>query len=291
MRARRIEWLSAVGAALICSGCFKSYVVVSFRPPEAVAAQAVTAATARYAEVRGAVKVVAVRAPGGCANEALSDRVDEGVGVTSRVVLQARCAIWLSELERALAAAGYQVVPWRDLLAAEGMEGAVHLAARKLGVDAVFAVAEIDMRPSVSAGSEAGAVVVSASDPDGALRGPFRLDPGQRRVILALVRERYRDGVVSGFTAAIDAIVLVPPGGEPIWSYRRAVAGALDGCGEPRMLLRGRSDTWRPVLPSRYPAPPADDGAAPDEDALLTRLRGAARTVAADLVARFQKGA
>ena len=90
---------------------------------------------------------------------------------------------------------------------------------------------------------------------------------------------------------AIDAIVLVPPGGEPIWSYRRAVAGALDGCGEPRMLLRGRSDTWRPVLPSRYPAPPADDGAAPDEDALLTRLRGAARTVAADLVARFQKGA
>ena len=81
---------------------------------------------------------------------------------------------------------------------------------------------------------------------------------------------------------------------------------ALEQAGTARRTPGGREggrrlpDRWQrvePDAPDIPPAsggpvtPPADDGAAPDEDALLTRLRGAARTVAADLVARFQKGA
>jgi hypothetical protein len=55
-------------AALGSTGCFKSYVVVSYKQTVRVNAPAELYSTPRYAAVRGQIKTVAVRAPDECSN-------------------------------------------------------------------------------------------------------------------------------------------------------------------------------------------------------------------------------
>lgn len=274
----------AVAAALtlFATGCFKSYVTVSFRPPSLPAGPADVHDGPRMQELRPAVKAVALRAPPACLADAGPVAAGPGLAARSRTILDARCDVLLGELERALAAR-YRVVPWRELAAAEREAGLAHLAAQRTSADLVLVVSDLAPLPLLVTDLEGAGVVLTNANPDGSPRGKTELSRKSERAIRDLVAERFPDGGLGGVAVQLELLALAAATGEPVWRYHRVLAADLDGARDFKMLLRGRSRTWRPV-PPRGRGAAAAEGA---EDAIRARIRELARTLARDAVDRF----
>ncbi len=287
MARPRCSWIALSTAALLSgTGCFKSYVAVTFRPLSETASQSTATATPSFHAVRGSMRTVALRAPAACLREATSSPRGAGVAVRTRTVLESRCTIWLGALEAALAAK-YKVVGWRELALRERDAGAS--GALGPGVELVLVVRELEAEPLLVSAADPQAVVLTAATARGAAVSGAK--PPSRRVdaaIRELVATRFPDGALVGVRATLDLAAVPGAGGGPIWTYAARVSDTLSGAMEPRMLLRGRRGSWRPVAPRGWkPGDAATAANATPVDPLEARLRELAAMLAADVVARL----
>jgi hypothetical protein len=278
----------SIAALLGTTGCFKSYVAVSFRPPVELGAEASASGTPALAQARSALKTVAVRAPSGCtSSEAEVSPAGAGVALRSRAILESRCESWLGELERALGTR-YKVVGWRDLARHDRLRSA---GGERTGADLIFQVRDLVVEPLLVASTDPRAVVLTRATPRAEARpGAKPLSPKAEQTIRRIVGARFPDGAVAGMRATIEIDAVPSSGGDPLWTYRGRVSDGLSGALEPRMLLRGRSRSWRPVAPRGWaPEDPGAAGAtaASPVDPVQARLRELAAAVADDVVARF----
>jgi hypothetical protein len=285
----RILQPATLASVLLLSGCFKSYVAVGFHPPPLPAQSGEIVSAEPYQKARGAVRRVALRAPTPCLGESAAQQGGGGLGNRWRAIQDSRCDVWLGELENALAGAGYQVTSWRKQAGTERIAGTPQAAARELGADLVLEVNDLVLTPVFAGVADDRTIGFDRSDSAGADRGPAALSDEEHAALVALVRERYPDGALTGLSATIDARAVAVGSGEPVWAYRRTTSDDLSAAQATRILLRGRGETWRPILPSsrgRAAAAPAGG-----EDPLQSRARDLARAIAKDLVTRFVSGA
>jgi hypothetical protein len=273
---------AALAVSLLGSGCFKSYVAVSFRPSSIPDAPAEVHESARMQELRPAVKVVAVRAPAACLAASQPAATGPGIAARSRTIVEARCDVVLDELERALAAR-FRVVSWRELAKAEKTAGLAHVAARQVGADVVLVVTDLAPYPLVVTDMSGPGVVLTNVNPDGSPRGKTDLSQTSDRVIREMAERRFPDGGLAGVALQLELTALAGSTGEPVWTYQRAVGADLDGARDFKMLIRGRSGTWRPVEPRGTHG--VVDAAA--EDSVRARVRTLAQQLARDAVERF----
>lgn len=280
MPRSRTPLVALAAVALVAeTGCFKSYVAVTFRPTDdAAAARATSAATPALEPLRASLQAVAVRAPARCGPEAAPSGRGGGVALRSRAVLESPCTVWLAELEKALAAK-YKVVGWKAVAA--GGDAAV----RDAGAELVLVVRELTAEPVlVSAADHRNVVLTPATARGEPEPGASPPSPRADRMIRAVAAARYPDGALAGVRAVVDLAAVPAGGGEPVWTYAARVADPLAGAGEARMLVRGRSGTWRPVTPRGWRPAAA---AAGSSDPVDTRLSELAAAVAADAVSRL----
>lgn len=269
--------------ALLASGCFKSYVAVSFRPPPVPDAPAEVHQTPRLLELGPAPRTIAVRAPASCRSESSAVAEGSGVAARGRTILEARCDVFLGELERALSGV-HRVVSWRDLAEAERAAGGLpHVAARRAGADAVLLVVDLAVAPVLVSDLRGPGVELADAYPDGSRRGKAVLSARAEDTIRSLVEVHFRDGGLAGVSAGLELELLASASGEPLWTYQRRVVADLEGARDSKMLLRGRSRTWRPVEPRGKPRA----AAAGEEDVVRARLRDLARTLAQDAIERL----
>jgi len=275
----------SVAALLSATGCFKSYVVVSFRAPQDAGTEATASGTPVLDAARATLRTVAIRAPSACTPDASLSATGGGVALRSRTVLESRCDTWVGELERALALQ-YKVVGWRELARREREGGAA--AAREAGADLVLVVKELVAEPLLVSAADSSAVVLTRATPRGEpTPGSKVVPPKADRTIRTIVASHYPDGMLVGVRATIEIAAVPASGGDPLWTYRGRISDSLTGALESRMLLRGRRGTWRPVAPRGWRANDAAAARASPADPVQARLRELAATIAADVVARF----
>jgi hypothetical protein len=277
---------AAAAGLLLCSGCFKSYVVVSFEPGAQPAPEEQIAATPALEPARATLRKLAVRGPYGCSAEGGAPAGGAGVAMRSETVLRARCELWLAELAKAFAER-YEVVSGPELAEAERSEGGALAAARKLGADALVLVNELATVPLLVSAADPAATRLAAADPRGEASGPAELSKDAEASVRRVVEARFPDGAVAGLAAAAEVTVVSTSSGELLWTYHRRFADRLTGTAEARVLLRGRSGTWRPVLPRGAEAAPGPETPGAGEDPLRARLRQLGAALASDVAARF----
>jgi hypothetical protein len=120
--------------------------------------------------LRGRIARVAVSAPDDCID--FSSTSEAGTGTVESNVLHQRCAVELATLERALTAAGYSVVSWRQLRDVSGASSGAALlqAARTLGAQLILDVNALDwISRTRSAVNARWARTLHTSDPAGLL--------------------------------------------------------------------------------------------------------------------------
>src|SRR6266540_373196 len=261
----------SVAALLSATGCFKSYVVVSFRAPQDAGTEATASGTPVLDAARATLRTVAIRAPSACTPDASLSAAGGGVALRSRTVLESRCDTWVGE---------------RELARREREGGAA--AAREAGADLVLVVKELVAEPLLVSAADSSAVVLTRATPRGEpTPGSKVVPPKADRTIRTIVASHYPDGMLVGVRATIEIAAVPASGGDPLWTYRGRISDSLTGALESRMLLRGRRGTWRPVAPRGWRANDAAAARASPADPVQARLRELAATIAADVVARF----
>lgn len=274
---------AALSLALL-GGCAKSYLTVSFKPPAAAESPAEVVGTPGFAELQPSIRIVALRAPAACLEEVGAPRSGSGVAARGRAIVETRCTTVLGELERALAAR-YRVIGWREV-AEEEKEARTVLLPAKRPVDVLLEVTDLYPMPILVDDLDGPAVVIRDADPDGAAIGPKALSEGGDRFVREFLKDRYRDGALAGVEIRLEVVAVSGRTGEPIWRYRRRIVDDLQGTRDARLLMRGRSDVWRPVVPRGGGEAHAAPGSG-EESPVQRRLRGLAFALANDLTTRL----
>lgn len=212
------------------------YVLVEYRQGvEATPPQVEVKATPRYDDVRTKIHSVAIRLPDSCLNEAASQV--SGVSQHTETIFQTTCGPWLSEIEKALANAGYQVFSWDALWKLEKQENlSTYNAGKKLGADIVFVFNSLEAGDIKSGSALKTTLKYSVSNGRGEVLGPKLLDEDTRRGFGAFVEGVLRQGDqakgVVALSSVLDSTAVLTgnnervgdkAAGESIWFYRRAV--------------------------------------------------------------------
>jgi len=141
----RLIGMAALSILLLgLSGCAKNYVVTSrlvenTRPET----NADVTQSRSYSSVLKRTRTVALRAPDSCANEGAARA--RGESSTTGGILQTDCGVEMSELERALARAGFNVVSWDAIRKMVKFENITPVAAsNRLGADVLFMINSLE---------------------------------------------------------------------------------------------------------------------------------------------------
>ena len=110
-------------------------------------------ASETYLSAIPTIKILAVKAPEGCANETAAQSSGEAAG--QGILLKTTCGIEMAELERALTKAGFQVVSWKVLQnKVVKDELTPNIASKQLGAQALFQINSLE-RSLIQAGEDA----------------------------------------------------------------------------------------------------------------------------------------
>ena len=214
--------------------------------------------TQRYRELRAnprGIKSVAIRLPNRC----LDDEASKVAGVSNNTqsIFQTTCGPWLSEIEKALAGAGYQVYSWDALNKLEKEKGlSTYNAGKLLGADVVFVLNSLEASDLVGAASAEATYKYFESDKAGSNLGPKPLDDqtrlGMRSLISSVLPATAKAQGITALSSIIDATAVLSESGESIWFYRRVVTFPLKRSSGMRFLFgRSGADPWKPVSPVR----------------------------------------
>jgi len=145
IRSRRLFGLVALSLLLVVlSGCSKNYIVMSRLVENTRIEKTADVTPSRsYVSVLKRTKTVALRAPDSCANEGAAKA--RGESSTTGGILRTDCGVEMSELERALARAGFNVVSWDAIRKMVKYDNITPVAAsRRLGADVLFMINSLE---------------------------------------------------------------------------------------------------------------------------------------------------
>jgi hypothetical protein len=296
--------LLSLGPALLHFGCQSAlpscetptpavradYGLVEYRLGEASGGtpKVTTSDTETYRTDRARYAAAALRLPDSCLNEGTSK-----ASVMAPSALRPACSAWLVELERALAAAGYRVLPWDALFRLEEEKSlSTYAAAKELGADVVFVFNGLDAG-SITAGSiKLPKHAYFRSDEYGRRGAALELDEGTRSAFLkysvdAAAQSIKADEVIA-LSTVLDSTAIVTLTGESIWFYRRTDARPTQGKQGLRLLFgQVAGGGWTPAAPSAYPT----GGPEPAVDTPSNRTAPAAETFDARRAELIREGA
>jgi len=273
-----------------------SYALVEYRPG-AVAAQTKkpeVRETDGYKANRTTYKSVAIHVPDGCA---------ETSGPAAAPTILSSCAVYVSELERALTRHDYRVVSWAALRALERQKSlAPYAAGKELGADIVFVFNSLDIAPIEAGGAVGASFRFFVSDEKGTRREPLALDEATRTKFREFANTHAGAVVANGVVAlssTIDSTAIATNAAEPVWVYRRNItkpvppqAGMRFLFGRTSSVEGGRTEQpWTPATPQGK----SDDGVRSEvsggvADPYATQKLELMQEAARDFVTRFHDG-
>jgi hypothetical protein len=213
--------------------------------------------TAKYQATKGKLHAAAIRLPDSCLDEA-SSKVT-GMAHRSDTIFQTTCGPWLSEIEKALATAGFRVYSW-DALHKLEIERRLspYNAGKALGADVVFVFNSLeaaDIRANVSL---QGRRRYFNSDARGHALGARPLDEATRARFTKFAQEALKDPVkpeqVVALSSIIDATAVLTESGESVWFYQRVFTVPVkENAGMKFLFGRYPGDDWVAVSPELLP--------------------------------------
>jgi hypothetical protein len=231
------------------------------------------------------------------------------VASTAGTILSTECAVWLAELERAVAVEGFRVISWDVLLRAERTGGgSIYDVAKRLGADLVFILNSLEGTSMRGGSNLVASIQYSKATPRGERQGEFLLDDQQRRVLNEFMQEKIRlkDQQASLLTISVvlDTTAILASTGESVWYYRWGATRTVGLQRGTSFLFRGRDMFWRPVLPEGLEAPRTMTGTgilssqqimvshtpAQAQDLYQQSLFALVQSVARDFVLNFRAG-
>ncbi|MDR4495011.1 MAG: hypothetical protein R3B74_11420 [Nitrospirales bacterium] len=193
------------------------------------------------------IQYLTVKAPEGCANETATQSSGEAVGQS--LLLKTTCGIEMSELERALTKAGFQVISWNVLQNKVAKEELTpHAASKELGAEVLFQINSLE-RSIIQAGHNARwERHFYESNPEGEQLKPVSLPPREGHQLLDHIKEKEtsllsqeRLGVTMNASASSVKT------GETIWFYEWTHAEAREDNEAVKVLAVCDNGTCRAI--------------------------------------------
>jgi hypothetical protein len=242
--------------------------------------------TPLYTAKHAAFKTVAIRLPDSCNQETAATVT--GVGSRSQTIVQTRCGVWLSELERAFASAGFRVMSW-DALKQAGADS--YAAAKKMGADVVFVFNSLDVSEIRGGSTSSVAHRYFHSNAGGDKGPPYPLHDSERAGLRQYAEgalgsgqrsegdaafesklEAWRqakaaglpvgeaprpEGRVEALSSTLDSTAIVTDTGESVWFYRYTATRPVIEQTGMRFLFRLEDNRWYPAEPASAAVTPA----------------------------------
>ncbi len=254
--------------------------------------------TEAYRSALPRVKRVALAAPDYCASKTAANTTGQAAHTDS--VVQTKCGVEMSEIERALTKEGYAVHSWTtlDAMVRDGKLTARDAAA-KLGAQVLFQVNSLEhvqAQPSTQARWERTYFASNEYGTQGPAVQPTQGDLVSLHPLMQQPELAALPGVVQG--AMLDVNAILVESGQTIWFYRWQRLDTASTGSEVSALAQKMSDdvAWRAVVPrpsgTVQPAPApvesasfqSNGGPASAKDARYFQLM---REVVTDFVRRF----
>ncbi len=216
-----LKGLSLIIASHMVLACSYTYYLVTSdfvvadnqeAPPEIVESPSYHAAIPH-------IRFLTVKAPEGCANETATQSSGKAAG--QGLLLKTTCGIEMSEMERALTKAGFQVISWNVLQNKVVQEELTpHAASKQLGAEVLFQINSLE-RSIVQAGQNARwERHFFASNQKGEQLNPVSLPPREGRELLDHIREKETTLLNQDrLSVTINASASSVETGESIWFY------------------------------------------------------------------------
>jgi hypothetical protein len=224
--------------------------------------------TDAYKRDRPSYKRLAIRAPESCMDQSHGQISGVRNGRSGGTILQTRCGVWFSELEKALVKEGFEVISW-DLLiqggsGRSGDGGAngnreIYKRANELGADVVFMVNSLEITEAGIGENADSEYRFFNSDPTGAQRGPASLITKLQKQLVKFIKERTSSNTREAtgqvdLMSILDVTAIVPATGQTVWFYsRRHIEERSESNGSQQknflFALQNENSLWWPVFP------------------------------------------
>ncbi|MGD9851643.1 MAG: hypothetical protein AB7T38_10265 [Nitrospirales bacterium] len=165
------------------------------------------------------INFLTVKAPEGCANETATQSSGKAAGQS--LLLKTTCGIEMSELERALTKAGFQVISWNVLQNKVVNEKLTpHAASKELGAEVLFQINSLE-RSIIQAGQNARwERHFYESNPEGEQLKSVALPPREGNQLLDHIKQKETSLLNQDrLSVTINASVSSVKSGETIWFY------------------------------------------------------------------------
>jgi len=205
--------------------------------------------TASYHEVLPTITTIAVQAPDSCANETTAIHSGEASG--RGLLLKTDCGVEMSELERALAKAGYHVISWdiirNRVIHDENMTPVE--AAKDLGAQVLFQVNSLERSAANVRQDARWERRFYRSSGDGEQGSPAQVNAQLKDTFEAfIIPQEKRALPEKRLSATINATAVLVDKGQAIWFYEWTHKEALSDRYETDVLLACKHENcWRPA--------------------------------------------
>lgn len=236
------------------------YVLVEHRTASesATAPKVEVKETPKYQSTKGKLRAAAIRLPDTCLNETAA-RVT-GVAQRTDLIFQTKCGSWLSEIEKALATAGFKVYSWDALYKLEiERRLSPYNAGKMLGADVVFVFNSLEAGDIKGGASMQGRFRYFNADARGRALSARPLDEATRDQFKAFAQGALKDSVkpdqVIALSSIIDSTAVLTESGESVWFYRRVLTMPVkENAGMKFLFGRYPGTEWKVVSPALLPA-------------------------------------
>ena len=224
MNRKLLQLIIGAALAVATTACGGKFLIVKSKLVESQrAGEKDVTPSPKYTELieAGSIKKVAVRAPDACAAATAADTT--GMAQKEKSVMSTRCGVEMGEIERALTAAGFIVISWRDLDQKIRHDQATALdAAKTLEADVLFQINSLEQVTAKPGSDARWDRVFCRSNKKGEVVEPANIDESQMSELAGKIKEQEQilaNGTVS-LAAMLDVNAVLVGSGQTIWFYR-----------------------------------------------------------------------
>jgi hypothetical protein len=175
--------------------------------------------TPAYGQLAGAATTVALRAPDRCSNATANQAT--GNAASAGTILQTNCGVEMSEIERALTLAGYNVISWNVLDREMAGTGSPVETASRLGAQVLFQINSLENSRKTLGQDALWERSYFLSDATGGMGRPLALQPEDRNLISKqYLAEIEAKSIPRAYAVTLDAVAVWVRTGQSIWYYR-----------------------------------------------------------------------
>jgi len=210
--------------------------------------------TSSYRDLLPTFVTIAVRAPDSCANETTAIHSGEASG--QGLLLKTDCGVEMSELERALAKAGYQVISWdivRNRVIHDDNMTPVK-AAKDLGAQVLFQVNSLERSAANVRQDARWERRFYRSSPDGEQGSPAQVNVNMKNAFERFIIPREKRALPEKrLSATINATAVLVDTGQAIWFYEWTHKESLSDRYETEVLLACKKERCWQASPEQKP--------------------------------------